>query len=325
MIQWEDDDGEQIDIQDENSLSEAIDFYQSGAGDVGSVISSGSVFSSRSSRHPKITMLVQIRVDYDGPSLSDTASLASREEGSPEGSQLSFPPGELSSLPLEDDAVTVSSKDTRALQVDRQDRADSSLIKKLWNSTSRTASGSNPNKAPLKSSRSRIFNFSSRASSAERETATGSVQDNRINGRSLSSLMDTEKPHPDDPSAVFARLRLGEQSDPFSNERPNLSTDMNTWLRDQSALRKKATLAVVPSMSDDSFSLNTDSPFSDGDPEILLQKDERGKFFYNYTRSSSSESTGDLEYETMNGFQSSKPLQVWIEYHVIPQFLPYRQ
>ncbi|KAH9977511.1 hypothetical protein BJV74DRAFT_888403 [Russula compacta] len=319
VIQWEDDDGERNDIQDEISLSEAIDFYHSGTGDEVSVTSSGSVFSSRSSsRHPKITMLVQIRVDYDGPSLSDTASLASREEGSPEGSQLSFPLGDLPSLPQDDDAVTVSSKDTCALQVNRQDRTDSSLIKKLWNSTSRTASSSNPNKTPLKSSRSRIFNFASRASSAEGETTPGSVQDNRINGRSPSSLMDTEKQHPDDPSAVFARLRLNEQGD-LSNERPNHSTGMDTWLKDQIALRKKATLAVVPSMSEDSFSLNTDSPFSDGDPEILLQMDERGKYYYNYTCSSSSESAGDLEYEVMNGFQPNNDTGAIPHHLLVPE------
>jgi hypothetical protein len=112
-IQWQDDEKDWHQIEDEVSLIDAIDFFQSG--EEGSVASSGSVFSSRSSsRHPKITVLVEICVDYDGPSLSETSSV--REGDSPEGSQVSFLPGELSGSPQDDDAVTVSSKDTRAPQ-----------------------------------------------------------------------------------------------------------------------------------------------------------------------------------------------------------------
>jgi hypothetical protein len=58
-------------------------------------------------------------------------------------------------------------------------------------------------------------------------------------------------------------------------------------------------------MTDDSFSLNTDSPFSDSasDMDILLEKDERGKYYYKYTGSGSSDSAGELEYEFVNGTQ----------------------
>jgi hypothetical protein len=61
-------------------------------------------------------------------------------------------------------------------------------------------------------------------------------------------------------------------------------------------------------MSDDISSLN-DSPFSDGNSDmgISLQRDERGKLYYNLTSFGSSESAGDLEYEVVNGTQPSKP------------------
>ena len=260
-------------------------------------------------------MHVEICVDYDGPSLSDTASLASRDEDSPEGSLLSFSPGELSGSSQDDDAITVSSKDTRAQRVSRQGRADSSLIKKIWNNTARTGSSSTtPNKPTLKSSRSGLFNFGSRASNAEEETTASSSRDNRTDGRSLNSLIGTEKPYPGDPSAVFERLKLEEERSPdSSHDRSLMQTDMGkAWLKNQSSFQMGGVLRGPPSMSDDEFSLNTDSPFSDGNPDtdILLQKDERGKDYYIYTGSGSSESAGDLDYEVVNGTQPGKPPHV---------------
>lgn len=254
-------------------------------------------------------MHVEICVDYDGPSLSDTASLASRDEDSPEGSQLSFSPGELSGSSQDDDAVTVSSKDTRAQQGSRRGRVDSSLIKKIWNNTARTGSSSiTPNKPTLKHSRSGLFNFGSRASNAEEGTAASSSRNNRTNERSLSSLIDTEKPYPDDPSAVFERLKLEEERSPdSSHDRSLLQTDIGkAWLKNQSSFQMGGVLRGAPSMSDDQFSLNTDTPFSDG-MDILLQKDERGKDYYIYTGSGSSESAGDIDYyEVVNGTQPGK-------------------
>jgi hypothetical protein len=279
-ILWQDDEKEVYAIQDEVSLSLAIEFYQSG--DEGSVASSGSILSRSSSRHPKITMEVEISVDYDGPSLSETSSVAGRDEGSPEGSQLSFLPGDLSGFPQDDDAVTVSSKDTRGTK--GKGRADSSLIKKIWNGTSRSAGGSSLSMLPLKPSRSRIFNLASRGPSTEEGTSAGSVRI-RHNGRSTDSLTDTEKPYLDD-SAVFERLRLEDRS--------TLETERRkAWLQQQDTLRK-AMLGVVPSLSDDSISLNTDSPLSEG---ISIERDNRGKLYYNLTSIGTSESSGDLEYE----------------------------
>jgi hypothetical protein len=99
-------------------------------------------------------MLVKIRVEYDGPSLSDTSSLASRED-LPEGSQISFSPGELSTPQLDDDAVTVNSKDTRH----RQGGRDPSLFKKLLTGGARSqaAGSSTQNTLPRKPSRSPYF------------------------------------------------------------------------------------------------------------------------------------------------------------------------
>jgi hypothetical protein len=287
-IQWLDDEKDWQLIEDEISLIDAIDFFHSGQ--EGSVASSGSVFSSRSSsRHPKITVLVEICVDYDGPSLSETSSV--REGHSPEGSQdLSFLPGELSGTPQEDDAVTISSKDTHTPR--SKAKVDASLFKKILNSTSRSAGGPSSSKPSLSPSRSRIFNLGSRASSTEEETTAGSLADS----------------YRDDHLAVFERLKLEEQRSPPSvHERPILETDRGkAWLQNQSTIQK-AILGVVPSMGDDVSSLN-DSPFSDGNSDmgISLQMDERGKLYYNLTSFGSSESASDLEYEVVNETQHSK-------------------
>ena len=285
-IQWQDDEKDWHVIEDEVSLVDAIDFFQSGGGE-GSVASSSSVFASRSSsRHPRITVLVEICVEYDVLSLSETSSV--REGDSPEGSQVSFLPGELSGSAQDDDAVTVSSKDTRAPQT--KAKADSSLFKKFLNGTSRSAG----------SSRSRIFNLGSRTSSIEEETTTGSV------GRSSGSLTES---YLDDRLAVFERLKLEEQRSPPSvHDRPILETDRGkAWLQNQTTIQK-AILGGAPSTSDDISSLN-DSPFSDGNSDmgISLQRDKRGKLYYNLTSFGSSESAGDLEYEVLNGTQPSKP------------------
>jgi hypothetical protein len=241
-------------------------------------------------------MLVEICVDHDGLSLSETSSVASRDDHSPEGSQLSFLPGELSGSPQDDDAMTISSKDTRGPK--GKGKEDSSLLKKIWNGTSRSAGSSSSTKLPLKPSRSRIFNLSSRASSTEEEISGGSDRA-RFNGRSSDSIMGTERPDLDDTSGVLERLKLEER------DRPILQTERGkAWLQYQSTTQKTM-LGVVPSVIDDSFSLNTDSPLSEG---ISLQRDERGKLYYNITNLGSSESAGDreLEDEFVNVIQPSK-------------------
>ncbi|KAH8998274.1 hypothetical protein EDB86DRAFT_3076119 [Lactarius hatsudake] len=280
-IQWKDHDGEKNYIRDEVSLDEAIEYYH--LGDEGSVRSPGSAFASRSSsRHHKITMFVQVCVEYDGPSLSDTSSLASIEVDSSDESQFSFPE-ELSSLRLDDDAIIVSSKDTRH-RSHQGYRASSSFRNLL-----------------IGPSRSRIFGFASRASYNDEDSTGRNIRDN-TNGRSFDNPASPERADPNDPFTEFTRLRLEEQLDgSLPHERPSLETDMwQAGLQDQYNLTK-ASLGVIPTFftSDYTSSLNTSSSISDGavDMDILLQRDEHGKYYYNYMGSGSSESAGDTEYE----------------------------
>ncbi|KAG8806243.1 hypothetical protein FRC19_007364, partial [Serendipita sp. 401] len=81
-VNYKDDDGEVTDITSDDDLTEAIQYFHLGD-DIAPISSNASVYSGRSSGSSssrKITLRVDVRVDYDGPSLSDTASLTSLEE-----------------------------------------------------------------------------------------------------------------------------------------------------------------------------------------------------------------------------------------------------
>ena len=80
MVSYKDDDGEVTDISTESDLTEAIQYFQAGSDDP-PLSSAASILSGRSfGGKRRITLRVHITVDYDGPSLSDTSSLASLEE-----------------------------------------------------------------------------------------------------------------------------------------------------------------------------------------------------------------------------------------------------
>lgn len=80
VISYKDDDGEVTDISTESDLTEAVQYFQAGSDDP-PLSSAASILSGRSfGSKRRITLRVHIMVDYDGPSLSDTSSLASLEE-----------------------------------------------------------------------------------------------------------------------------------------------------------------------------------------------------------------------------------------------------
>lgn len=80
VVSYKDDDGEVTDISTDSDLTEAIQYFQAGSDDP-PLSSAGSILSGRSfGGKRRITLRVHITVDYDGPSLSDTSSLASLED-----------------------------------------------------------------------------------------------------------------------------------------------------------------------------------------------------------------------------------------------------
>ncbi|KAL0953370.1 hypothetical protein HGRIS_004607 [Hohenbuehelia grisea] len=297
-ITYTDDDGEVNDISSETELSEAIKYFQDGTDDA-SVSSASSRLSIRSLGSKKITLRVTISVDYDGR-LSDTSSLVSMEDyQNRNNSQSSFSFG-APTEEIDDDSVTVSSRDTSAIPPSRL----SDPFQPYEESGS--ASPGSPATA-----------FLPRPSGAHQPpTASGSKQQHLPavapelgNGQSRDELdrMAAGIRYPEDPSAVFERLKYEELigSDTSSVDFDALNRDDRgaAWLRDQNEriVRSKLGALPEPSESDDaslsldgsSLSLDADELADQLDGDLALQMDPRGKYYYSYTSSQPQDSLYD--------------------------------
>ncbi|THH11311.1 hypothetical protein EW145_g737 [Phellinidium pouzarii] len=197
-IAYKDDDGEVTDITTESDLTEAIQYFQAGVDDL-PVSSAQSILSGRSFGSRRITLRVDITVDYDGPSLSDTSSLASLDEyKNRSGSSLSLSFGSAVQTEPEDDSVTVSSRDTGMVAA----RSKSTTV-------SPPAGGKT------------VHDFQSLSG---------------LDSESVMSAFDERCPA--DPSAVFERLKLSKSSDSIERNnqwlRDQTSRTMNGILAPES-------------------------------------------------------------------------------------------
>ena len=116
-IVWTDDEGDKCSIREDSDLEEAVSYFGSeGAEPPGPSNMSVSSSGRSSSGSRKITIYVDICVDYDGPSLSETSSIASRDEFEVgDDNQSDWDLSNFSRSELEDDEVTISSKDTSSV------------------------------------------------------------------------------------------------------------------------------------------------------------------------------------------------------------------
>ncbi|KAF8159565.1 hypothetical protein B0H34DRAFT_703960 [Crassisporium funariophilum] len=294
-VAYKDDDGEITNIATDNDLFEAIQYFQ--AGDDAPLSSAASILSGRSFGARKITLRVHITVDYDGPSLSDTSSLASLEEfKGRNGSQQSFSFG-VPSVDLDDDSVTVSSRDpgTSSAQSTRALGNSLTSIAKQKSFTSNLT----PRLPPGQSlnGRSRSDQMLSRL-------------DHSYGGPS-SSIGEGEfdavaQRYPADPSAVFERLKLSEtlRDDASSLDLDSLAASDRgaAWLRDQNERTIRSMLGALPEPSDsDGLSLSMDSQVDPLGGDLALERDPRGKYYYTYTAGSCSQFQGSIEDEGNNG------------------------
>ncbi|KAG5647512.1 hypothetical protein DXG03_009449 [Asterophora parasitica] len=270
-ISYKDDDGEITTIAADTDLTEAIQYFQ--AGDDAPLSSAASILSGRSFGSRKVTLRVQITVDYDGPSLSDTSSLISLDEyRGRNGSQQSFSFGS-PSVDLDDDSVTVSSRDNSALSA-----APSRIAG--GNGTLSQGNGS------LGSSDNSRFTMVSDPS-----------------GTSWAGKPSVPTPDPfsdryelqHDPAAVFERLKLEEE---LSDDRSSVDSDSlarndrgAAWLKDQNERTIRSMLGALPepSVSDDvSLSLPDEEEL---DGALAFERDPRGRYYYTYTAGSAASQT----------------------------------
>ncbi|KAJ7735656.1 hypothetical protein DFH07DRAFT_843521 [Mycena maculata] len=265
-IAYKDDDGEVTDITTDSDLTEAIQYFQAG-GDDPPLSSAASILSGRSFGSRKITLRVNISVDYDGPSLSDTSSLASLEEyKNRNGSQQSFSFG-APTVDLDDDSVTVSSRDaiSRAEEPIRDGGSQGSA--KSWDLVSQP---SNPQAGP-----STTLRYQSNGSDPFADEA----------GESATDL-------PEDNGAVFERLKLEEsmRDDSSSVQHDNDLHDNDrgaAWLRDQNARAIRSMLGALPEPSVSSGVSSIPEEDEELGGALALEQDPRGKYYYSYTSSSS--------------------------------------
>ncbi|KAJ7464640.1 hypothetical protein FB451DRAFT_1264153 [Mycena latifolia] len=272
-IAYKDDDGEVTDITTDSDLTEAIQYFQAG-GDDPPLSSAASILSGRSFGSRKITLRVNISVDYDGPSLSDTSSLASLEEyKNRNGSQQSFSFGAPSEV--DDDSITVSSRDaiSRAERPTRD--GDSQASAQSWDMLSQP---SNARAGPSTTLRLESIPSDPFSDDAGRTVAV-----------------------PEDPAAVFQRLKLEEsiRDDSSSVQYDNLRENDRgaAWLRDQNARTIRSMLGALP---EPSVSSGVSSILEEEEPlggALALEQDPRGKYYYSYTSSSASQTRDSGYYD----------------------------
>ncbi|RDB23655.1 hypothetical protein Hypma_009170 [Hypsizygus marmoreus] len=287
-IAYKDDDGEITNISTDTDLTEAIQYFQ--AGDDAPLSSAASILSGRSFGNRKVTLRVQITVEYDGPSLSDTGSLVSLDEyRERNGSQQSFSFG-APSLDLDDDSITVSSRDTNGMSP----------------APSRSSSAANRAPRQLPSSHSDKTFFTSRPAAIgdnfQGEAPKRSLRFENGSSRPPDPFSDdyelsaTER-YPEDPSAVFERLKLQEE---FRDDQSSVDFDSLArndrgvaWLKDQNERTIRSMLGVLPEPSvSDGASIAPQTQEELGGA-LALERDPRGRYYYTYTAGSAASQTHD--------------------------------
>lgn len=301
MISYKDDDGEITNIITDSDLTEAIQYFQAGSDDP-PLSSAASILSGRSFGSRRITLRVNVTVDYDGPSLSDTSSLASMEEYKGRNTSEAEISWSIGGGEVDDDSVTVSSRDTNQ----------------------RFTNGSTVHPMAL------------RSDDRPEQGDSYDIPDNSDPGLSASPkgstvVEDRTGSHDEDPfadhyrfppierfpedGAVFERLKLQERadasaSDGTSSHRSYSPTSVElalarsaqdrgaAWLRDQNARTIKAMLGASPQPSEsDSRSISLTfsdehSPSNNMEGALALERDPRGKYYYAYTASSTTHESG---------------------------------
>ncbi|KAF8216818.1 hypothetical protein K438DRAFT_1703930 [Mycena galopus ATCC 62051] len=274
-ISYKDDDGEVTDITTDSDLTEAIQYFQAGADDP-PLSSAASILSGRSFGRSKITLRVSIVVDYDGPSLSDTSSLASLEEyKNRNGSQQSFSFG-APTVDLDDDSVTVSSRDARSRTEPsvRGGGGGSQASALSWDLLSQ--SSGTPQAGP-----STTLRYQSNASDPFADHQS----------KPVPAVLEQAV---EDPNAVFERLKLQDTTIPddtssVQHDTLDESDRGAAWLRDQNARAIRSMIGIAaPSVSSGVTTIPEEEEDALGGA-LALEQDPRGKFYYTYTSSSVSQ------------------------------------
>ncbi|KAH9913987.1 uncharacterized protein BXZ73DRAFT_106769 [Epithele typhae] len=267
FIAYVDDDSETISITNETDLTEAINYFKPTPSEDPPLSSAASILSGRSFRSSKITLRVNIVVDYDGISLSDTGSLVSLEEyKNRNGSGLSLSLASSAKKELDDDMITVSSKDFGSkYDVFRNNGAKGS--KTILAGRSRE-----PLIDPAEAWETATISSHPRTTSSKHPPERQSMMSD-----------DSLARQSDDPISVFARLKMEEERSGLTPGNLAGASTFQTerganWLRDQSA-HISVLSGDMQSVSD--FSLEDNM-------SLELEQNQHGNYRYTLTGSSGS-------------------------------------
>ncbi|WWC91357.1 uncharacterized protein L201_006300 [Kwoniella dendrophila CBS 6074] len=270
-LAYTDDDGEEFSLRTETDLTEAIGYFVSGDDDAAMSNHSGS--SSGQMMYPfsarKITIRLDVLVEYDGPSLSDTSSVSS------------FRTSTGSLLESERDGKTSQGSWS-------SDNYEESLTSRRSSSGFGTLRQNSEPVSVAGRRTSTIQQMSSLDLNDKNRYAPRSdtVTPKNVSIHSSGSSNKTSQPH-------LPPILTGPESDPA----PSLltHTDLGTrWLREQSSLaarklgpapRQRAKRSSYDS-DEDSYGSDEESP---GD--IALVRDARGRYYYSYQTDASSHSS----------------------------------
>lgn len=255
--------------------------------------STASILSGRSFGSRRITLRVDITVEYDGPSLSDTSSLASLDDFKIVNSSQQLLSFGTSPIEVDDDSVTVSSRDPGLAATQTLQTSQRSISKQKSSQscqTTETLAGDVVNGQPTEARKW-----------AEHEFDVISIE---------NEILSVSERFPSDPSAVFERLKISET---LADKPPSVESDRlaasdrgAAWLRDQNERAIRSKLGTLPELSDsESFSLSLDESLG-GD--LALQRDPRGRYYYSYTIGSSASQAHGSVYD--EGQQSNAGVSV---------------
>ncbi|KAF8623215.1 hypothetical protein AX15_006453 [Amanita polypyramis BW_CC] len=270
MIAYKDDDGEITNISTDDDLSDAVDFFNDGNDDAPPP-SNSSIFSGRSTGSKKITMHVEVNIEFD-THLSDTASLDEYRDDSE--TQFSQPFDSVRREPEDDDDVTVSSRDyivASNLSNGRYVLENESLSQHL----SSSAGFSLPDHAEEDDVIEDIVN--SDTTRYGNGTAPGAERRWAENEEDELDMVE----------------QLGHNGDAASlNFEPVSINDRHAaWLREQRTLNIRMNLGNIHrKYKERDNSSQLDSGSIDG---ISLEQDTRGKYYYNYRPDSSHDQEND--------------------------------
>ncbi|BEJ13657.1 hypothetical protein CspHIS471_0308310 [Cutaneotrichosporon sp. HIS471] len=298
---YTDDDGEEYPIKSEADFTEAIGYFVSGDDDH-SIRGSdrGIAFPAQ-----KITMRVEVVVEYDGPSLSDTSSIASLSLSMSSESGWS---GVTRSSVRSGSASFVSREGTDSWSVVSRDRgvlADAGLNTSYGSSATAAASSSSlghrtyslgfaeppvdamaavrvsttggsfhipPAPEPNPSARRRpmLSSHSANGSSSLLRPTSSSVSPSAVSPLTVSPISPI--------SAAETAMPLREGPPPPPPSMLSQSELGSRWLREQSQLASRVPVHAVRRYDSDNESLSDEEDIG----ELALVRDERGRYYYSY-------------------------------------------